>query len=38
MSTTLKIFCISSYGVTTWNELDDELKHSNDNQFKNRQK
>lgn len=36
MSTTVKIRRIFSYGVTTWNELDDEFKHSNTvNQFKN---
>ncbi len=37
VQTTLKIMCISLYGVTLWNALDDELQQSkNINQFKDR--
>ena len=35
MNTNLKVMCISSYGVTLWNALEEEIQYStNINQFK----
>ena len=39
MRTNLRVMCISSHGVTLWNDLDEDLKHSrNLKQFKYRLK